>query len=202
MLRSIKQNLAALTAWLVAFGPAGLFLIALLDSAFVPLPGGADAVMVLLSLNATLGWVIVCALTGTLGSVLGCLVLYHVSRRAGAGALRRFSPERQAQVSGLIDRYDVLAVLVASLLPPPFPFKLFIVSAGVFRMNRLRFAAGVAAGRLFRFLLEGYLAMRYGDEATRLLARHYPKIGLALALILVVGVVGKNLIDRRRRVTA
>lgn len=194
LFNSLKTHLAQLTEALVAYGPGGIFLIALLDSAFIPLPGGADAVMILLSLKASLAWMFLCAVAATLGSVIGCLVLYHISRKAGAGALKRFSDEKQARVKNLLDRYDVLAVLVASVLPPPFPFKLFVISAGVFRMNRLRFAIAIAAGRLFRFLLEGYIAVEYGDEAAALLARHYPKLGILIALALVGGFVGRSLL--------
>lgn len=201
LFRSLKENLAALTETLVAYGPAGIFAVALLDSAFIPLPGGADAVMMLLS-AARPSWVILYAAAGTLGSVIGCLILYHIARRGGAGALNRFSPQRQAQVKSLVDNYDVLAVLVASILPPPFPFKLFVITAGVFRLNQIRFALAVGAGRMFRFLLEGYLAARYGDGAGALLARHYPKIGFALAALLVGVFVARALFRGRREVTS
>jgi membrane protein DedA with SNARE-associated domain len=57
----------------------------------------------------------------TVGSTLGCVVLYRISQRAGKRALARFSESKQKRVKDLIDRYDVMSVLVASLLPPPFP---------------------------------------------------------------------------------
>ena len=93
----------------------------------------------------------------------------------------------------------MLSVLVASVLPPPFPFKLFVVTAGVFRLSVARFAAAVAAGRAFRFLLEGALAVRYGDEAKELLAKHYPTVGLALAAALVAGFLLRMWLKKRRR---
>jgi uncharacterized membrane protein YdjX (TVP38/TMEM64 family) len=83
-------------------------------------------------------------------------------------------------------------VLVASLLPPPFPFKLFVVSAGVFRLNLVRLTIAVAAGRTFRYLLEGYLAARYGDHAKEILARYYPAIGIGLAVLIIVIFVAKS----------
>ena len=90
-------------------------------------------------------------------------------------------------------------MLVASLLPPPFPFKLFVVSAGVFRLNLLRFTLAIVAGRTFRYLLEGYLAARYGENAKELLARYYPGIGIGLALLIIVMFVGKNLLRRAQK---
>src|SRR5258705_8578686 len=97
------------------------------------------------------------------------------------------------RVKDLIDRYYVLSVLVASVLPPPFPFKLFVVSAGVFRLNLVRFTIAIAAGRTFRYLLEGYLAARYGDRAKEILAHYYPTIGITLAVLIIVFFVAKNL---------
>jgi membrane protein YqaA with SNARE-associated domain len=197
-IRKITNALTRLSDYLVAFGPFGLFAVAFLDSSFVPLPSSADALMILLT-TAHPGWMILYALIATVGSALGCLVLYYVSRRAGKRALSRFSPAKQERVKDLIDRYDVLSVLVASLLPPPFPFKLFVISAGVFRFSITRFMIAIMIGRGFRFLLEGYLAIRYGAQAKVILARYYPWIGLGLAVLIVVVFLARTL--RKRRAT-
>ena len=186
------NGLTSVSQYLVTFGPFGLFAVALLDSALVPLPGGADAVMILLS-TARPAWWPLYAGAATLGSVIGCVILYYISRRAGRRALARFSERKQRRVKELIDRYDVLAVLVASLLPPPFPFKLFVITTGVFRLNVWRFAAAIAVGRAFRFLLEGYLAARYGEHAKDLLARYYPAIGIGLAVLIALIFLARNL---------
>ncbi|MEJ7713445.1 MAG: hypothetical protein WKF84_27280 [Pyrinomonadaceae bacterium] len=100
-------------------------------------------------------------------------------------------------MQGLIERYDVLSVLVASLLPPPFPFKLFVVSAGVFRFPIARFAATVTVGRAFRFTLEAYLAASYGEHAKELLAKYYPAVGIAIA-VLIIGLFIARQIYRRK----
>lgn len=192
----IAGALAQASQYLLTWGAFGLFTIALLDSAMVPLPGGADAIMILLT-TARPAWMVLYALAATAGSVIGCVILYFISRRAGRGALSRFSGEKQARVKELIDRYDVLSVLVASVLPPPFPFKLFVITAGVFRLNLWRFIAAIAAGRIFRFLLEGYLAARYGEQAKELLAHYYPFVGLGLAIVIIAFFAGKNLWRRR-----
>lgn len=176
-----------MSEYLITFGAFGLFAVALLDSTFVPLPSSADALMLLLS-TAHPRWMLLYAFMATAGSVLGCWILYLVSRRAGARALRRFSEAKQKRVKELIDRYDMAAVLVATLLPPPFPFKLFVVTAGVFRFSLVRFMIAIIAGRAFRFLLEGYIAVRYGDEAKAILARYYPWIGLGLAFAVLIWV--------------
>ncbi len=129
------------------------------------------------------------AFMATAGSALGCLILYLISRRAGARALNRFSETKQRRVKNWIERYDMFAVLVATLLPPPFPFKLFVVSAGVFRFSLLRFMLAIIVGRAFRFLLEGYFAVRYGAQAKEILAKYYPFIGIGLVVGIIVFVV-------------
>ncbi len=181
----------------MSFGAFGLFAVALLDSAFVPLPGGADAVMILLS-TANPSRMLFYAVAATLGSTIGCIILYYISQKAGSRALARFSDEKQARVRSLIERYDLLSVLVASVLPPPFPFKLFVVSAGVFRFNVVRFAVAVCLGRFFRFTVEGLFAVRYGAQAGAILARYYPFIGLGVAVMLIGFFVMKNLLKNKK----
>lgn len=198
LLRKITNGLTSVKDFLVPFGAFGLFGIALLDSALIPLPGGPDAVMLLLSTQNPARMPLY-ALCATAGSVLGCVILYYISRRAGRRALDKFPPQKQARVKELVDRYDVLSVLVASVLPPPFPFKLFVITAGVFRLSLVRFAAAVAVGRAFRFFLEGFLAVRYGEQAKEVLAQNYPTVGLGVAVLVVIVFVLRGLLRRRRR---
>lgn len=162
------------------------------------MPGGVDAMLLLLAASRP-SWMLIYVAAATIGSTVGCVGLYWISMRAGHRALDRFSESKQKRVKDLIDRYDVLSVLVASVLPPPFPFKLFVVTAGVFRLNLLRFTMAIAGGRTFRYLLEAYLAARYGDRAKEILAQYYPVIGIGLAVLIVVFFVVKNLMRRSQR---
>lgn len=141
-------------------------------------------------------WMLLYAFMATAGSALGCLILYLISRRAGARALNRFSEIKQRRVRHWIERYDAFAVLVATLLPPPFPFKLFVVSAGVFRFSLLRFMLAIIVGRAFRFLLEGFFAVRYGVQAKEILARYYPWVGVGLAVGIIVFVLLRQKLKR------
>ena len=194
----ITHSLTRLSDFFIALGPFGLFAVALLDSAFVPLPSSADALMLILT-TAHPHLMILYATLATAGSAIGCVILYYISRRAGSGALRRFSAAKQKRVKDWIDRYDVLSVLVASLMPPPFPFKVFVITAGVFRFSLTRFTIAIIAGRMFRFLLEGYFAIRYGAQAKLLLAKYYPWIGLGLALLVLAFFLTRNFLRGRSR---
>jgi membrane protein YqaA with SNARE-associated domain len=90
-----------------------------------------DAMLLLLAASRP-SWMLIYVAAAMLGSTAGVLACIWSQERAGHRALARFSESKQKRVKDLIDRYDVLSVLVASVLPPPFPFKLFVVSAGVF----------------------------------------------------------------------
>ena len=193
LIHKVTGALGQISQYLVSFGPFGLFAIAFLDSVMIPMPGGVDAVLLLLA-AARPSWMLIYVAAATIGSTIGCVALYRLSQRAGKKALSRFSESKQKRVKDLIDRYDVMSVLVASLLPPPFPFKLFVVSAGVFRLNLTRFTLAVAGGRTFRYLLLAYLAAHYGDEAKELLSRYYPAIGITLAVLIVLFFVARALL--------
>ena len=191
----MTKVLTRVSEYLVGFGAFGLFTLALLDSTFVPLPSSADALMLVLTM-AHPNWMLLYAFMATAGSALGCWILYLISRRAGARALNRFSERKQKRVKDWLERYDAIAVLVATLLPPPFPFKLFVVTAGVFRFSLVRFMLAIVAGRAFRFLLEGYFAVKYGAQAKEVLAKYYPWIGLTLVVGILLFVLLKRLLKR------
>lgn len=189
--------LKSLKASLIGLGAIGVLGIALLDAALVPIPGGPDAaVMALSHLNHALMPLYVMA--AVLGSTLGCLLPYWIGRKTGEAALRKFSAEKVARVTSLVDRYDFWAMLIGAVLPPPFPFKLFLVTGGVFRMNVWKFLGALAIGRTMRFVLEGWMAVRYGEQAAELFKHHYPKIGLGIAAAVLVVFLLNRLFARKR----
>jgi membrane protein YqaA with SNARE-associated domain len=182
----IKSSLQALLEWLKAFGPFGLFGISLVDSIGVPLPGGPDSVMILLSAN-TPALMPFYALAATAGSAIGCTLLYLAARRAGVAALKRVSIGKRNSIENLLGRYDLVAVMVPAVLPPPFPFKPFVLCAGVFKLKTWRFITAIFIGRALRFLIEGWLAIRFGEDAGRIIRQQGWKV--LIAVVAVAGVV-------------
>jgi len=161
---------------LLTLGIPGLFLISFLDSAGVPLPGGADLVVMLLSWQRPAHLFLI-AVVAALGSVLGSLVLYYIARTKGDAMMSRFPKDKQDRVKEKFRRNDILALLVAMLGPPPLPSKLFVLAAGVVRMDWRRFVAAVFAGRLIRFLGEASRAPKHprcSREYTMKPAPHSP----------------------------
>ncbi|PYT07293.1 MAG: hypothetical protein DMF60_07430 [Acidobacteria bacterium] len=181
MLFGIKRGLQSLLEWLKAYGSLGLFGISLIDSAGIPLPGGPDTVMIVLSAN-TPALMPLYALSATAGSAIGCTLLYLVARRGGVAALNRLRPEKRTRIENLLGRYDLIAVMVPAVLPPPFPFKPFVLCAGVFRLKTWRFITAIFIGRALRFLIEGWLAIRFGEDAGRIIRQHGWKVLIAVAV--------------------
>lgn len=168
-----------LNNYLLVMGLPGLFAICFLDSAAAPIAGGPDAMLLLLAWQRP-AMTFLIVLTATIGSMLGCLVLYGIGQKGGQKALARFSPQKIAWVKRTMQRHGLWAVIVSVLAPPPFPTKLVVILAGVLRTGKLRFCAGVFIGRLVRYSLMGFLAARFGARAAEVLKANYPAISVSI----------------------
>jgi membrane protein YqaA with SNARE-associated domain len=196
ILMGIKSLLVGLLEWLKALGAVGLFGISLIDSVGVPLPGGPDAVMIWLSANSP-GLMPFYALAATAGSAIGCTGLYVLARSVGVAALKRVAPQKRARIENLLGRYDLIAIVIPAILPPPFPFKPFVLCAGVFKLKTWRFITAIFIGRGIRFLVEGWLAIRFGEDAGRIIKQQGWKLLVATAVIVVLAVLVKRRLSRR-----
>jgi membrane protein YqaA with SNARE-associated domain len=180
----MKALLHAIQALATAIGGPGVFIIAFLDSSFLSFPEVPDG-LVVSTVLAHPHWMVYYAGLATIGSVLGCLALYVFFRKGGEALVqRRFSATRLSR------RYGVLALLVPSLLPPPAPFKIFVVLAGVSGMPAVPFALTIALGRGIRYFGIGLLTVWYGDQATAFLTANgkviaYWLVGAVLVAALV-----------------
>ena len=184
-LKGLRNSMVGLAQWLLTLGPLGVFSISLLDSAFIPLPGGPDAAVIAMSAVRP-QWMLLYVVAATLGSAIGSASLYMVARKGGVRALRGVRPEKRARIEGLLGRYDMLAIMVPGVLPPPFPYKVFILSAGVFKLKMPRFIVAVLIGRAARFLIEGVLAIEFGDRALGLLKQQGVNILIGVSAVLLI----------------
>lgn len=183
--------LAKLTAALIAFGPAGVFLLGFIDSAGIPVSAGMDFLVILVGVKAP-NRAYLTALLAVLGSLGGNLVLFYLARRGG----RRFAadpaldakPGRRQRFQAWFNRYGLTTVFIPAVLPiPPLPLKVFVISAGVLRTPVWHFAAVIALARGIRYFGEAYLAVRLGENARAFLTQNaWPMAGAALLLVLVM----------------
>ena len=188
--------------FLALIGPLGgwaLLLIALFDSSFLSLPEVNDILIITLSIRNPDKMIYYCTMT-TLGSILGCLALFSVGRKGGQVLLRkRFAEDRIEKIARWYSRYGIFAVMIPSILPPPTPFKIFVLFAGAFRISVGKFVFAIAMGRGFRYFLEGFLAVKYGEAAKDYIHQNYPYIALGVVGLIAIAALSYYLYRRNRR---
>jgi membrane protein YqaA with SNARE-associated domain len=183
----------------LSLGGPGLFVVAFLDSSFISLPQINDLLVVLMVVRnkALMPYY---ALMATAGSVAGCYVLYLIAERGGEAFLaKRLKRGHVERALALYRRRGVLALMVPAVLPPPAPFKLFVLLAGVAEVRPLAFVASIAIARGLRYLIIGALAVRYGDYALDMLREHGREAALWVAVLIVAAAIAWWLLRRSSR---
>jgi len=197
----LRSFISSLYAFALTLGGPGLFAVAALDSSFVSLPQINDLLVVVMVIDKPALMPYYAAMA-TLGSVVGCFVIYLLANKGGEAVLRRrLSSGRVDRALGLYRRYGVLALMVPALLPPPAPFKLFVLGAGLAGVRPLTFVLGIALARGIRYVVLGTLAIYYGQAALDLMRTHGPIVGLSLAGLIVVAAIAW-IVWRRRQGSA
>ena len=194
-----------ITAWIKAFalsiGGPGLFIIAFLDSSFLSFPEVNDLLIVLMVVNHPERMMFY-ATMATLGSITGCLALYFVGRRGGEALLRkRFSGGNVERAASLMRKYGAMALIVPALLPPPAPFKIFVLMGGVANIPLPTFIWAIALGRGVRYFGEGILAVMYGQQAIGYLQENGRTVALAIGLLALAGGIAYYAWKRRSQRT-
>jgi membrane protein YqaA with SNARE-associated domain len=175
--------------WALGVGGSGLFVIALLDSSILSFPQVADALVLLQSARHP-RYLLYYAGIATLGSLVGCFALYAAGRKGGEMFLRRrFKAAHVDRGFELYRRYGMLVVLVPALLPPPAPFKIFVLLSGAAGLSPLAFGLAVAVGRGVRYVGQAWLAATYGDRAGELLTRYSGEAVAVLAAVTLVSMI-------------
>jgi len=178
-------------------GPWGVFAIAAVDGSLVGMP--VDAIVagyVLYHRNLT--WLYV--LMASAGSAVGSLVMYGIGYEGGENLLRkRMSAERFAGIKKKFDDHEFLALMLPAILPPPSPFKLFVLAAAAFEMNIRRFLLAIFLGRVVRFSILSFLVLYFGPQIMSVLANlfhhhRWETIGVVvvIAAVIVVLVLRRN----------
>jgi membrane protein YqaA with SNARE-associated domain len=180
-------------------GAPGLFLVAFLDSSILSLPEIADLLIVWMVVQHK-SRLVLYATSATLGSIAGCLALYYIGLKGGDALVRgRFKSGAVDRTLARFRRHGVMAVLIPSLLPPPAPFKIFVLLAGVADIRVGQFALAVAIGRGIRYFGEGLLAVRYGDRAIVFVRENGTMVSLGVVVLLLVALGAYVLIGRSRK---
>jgi membrane protein YqaA with SNARE-associated domain len=181
----------AFLAWLygaaLALGGPGLFAVAALDSSFISLPQINDLLVVLM-VTQNKALMLYYAAMATLGSVVGCYVIYYLAGKGGEAFLKkRTRAGALERTLALYRRHGLLALMIPALLPPPAPFKLFVLGAGLAGVRPLPFVTAIAVARGARYVALGVLAIYFGDAALELMRTRGREVALWLVAAILLG---------------
>jgi len=170
-LKTIGHILAKYTAWilhlLTPLGIWGVFAIAFADSALLGMPVDAIVAFYVYQDHRRLLFYVVMA---ALGSVIGSIPLYIIGYLGGEKVLRkRISEERFLRIHRSFEEHEFWALMFPAMLPPPLPFKIFVLGAAVFEMRFRDFVAAMFAGRCVRFLVLSLLTVWFGPQIVGLM---------------------------------
>ena len=189
-----KQKVVAFASGL---GAPGLFLISFLDSSVLTFPIINDLLLIELSMEHPARMPLY-AFMASLGSVLGCVVLYFIARKGGEAIFHQKVGKHGHAIRHWVERNGFLGMLIAALLPPPTPFKFFVLAAGVFEVPRFSYISAITIARLFRYFGIGYLAIRYGAGAMPYLVHHKLRVTVFVIALVIVSYVLSRLVLKRR----
>jgi membrane protein YqaA with SNARE-associated domain len=182
----ILLKLAAWIALLKTLGAWGVLILAVVDSASIPMPLDALVASYVFS-NPGRAWLYTIA--ASVGSALGCLLPYYLGRAGGELLLlKRINEAKLQRIRDRFERQEFLALALPATLPPPTPFKLFVFSAGVFEMKVPLFLAAIVSGRLVRFGVLSALTVIFGPQIVTRVKSLF-QIHPSLAVLLVIGVL-------------
>ena len=179
----------------------GVMAFAAVDAAFLGMP--LDAIVAGYSYSQP-RWFLLYAAMGAAGSALGSIVFYVIGYKGGEVlVVKRMGEKRFNKIKASFERHEFWAVMLPSMLPPPTPFKLFVLSAGVAEMNFGHFLAAIFLGRLLRFSVVSLIVIRYGPQiigfAGGMIHHHIRYVIAALAAAILIGWWAWRLRDRRAR---
>jgi membrane protein DedA with SNARE-associated domain len=196
----LKHLIQAIGATLLAWGPGGIFVLAIIDSAGIPIWEGVDALIVFMAAqNAEKGYL--GAALAVIGSVIGSLFLFYVGRKGGEEFLdKRTQTGWAKRFRQWFHHYGGLAVFIPVVIPAPLPVKIFVLSAGALGMNRAHFIAIVAIARILRYGGLAYLGAQMGTYPLQYVKSHAWQLAAAsvgVFLVLYVAVRIKDYLRRR-----
>jgi membrane protein YqaA with SNARE-associated domain len=189
-----KQKIVAFAGTL---GAPGLLLISFLDSSVLTFPVINDLLLIELSMRRPERMPLYASMA-VLGSLLGCVFLFLLARRVEEAAFHRKVGARAAAIRNWVVRNGFGGMLMAAMLPPPTPFKFFVLAAGVFEMPLVSFASAIGLARVIRYFGVGYLAVRYGADALPYLGQHKLQVILLVIAFVAVSYAVSRVVLRER----
>ena len=199
-MKKLTHILARYTAWILGLmkvlGIWGVFVITFADSALLGMP--VDFIVATYVYQDRKRMLLFICMA-SLGSALGSIPLYIIGYIGGERVLRkRISEERFLKIHRSFEQHEFWALMFPGMLPPPMPFKIFVLGAAVFEMKFRDFLIAIFAGRFVRFLVLSLLVLWFGPQIVALFGDVFKRHWIWV-ITLAIGGVSLWLVLRRWR---
>ena len=184
---------------LLSWGPHGLFVLAILDSAGLPVVGGVDVLLITMAMS-TPQYAYLAAIYAIIGSLAGNLILFGIARKGGEAFLaKQLATRRGKRLHFWFEQYGMVTVFIPALSPIPMPMKIPVFCAGALEVHWSYFIGVVLAARAIRYFGLAYLGMRYGSATFLWIQKHLLEIGLIILILAATIIITLRLVRHARR---
>jgi membrane protein YqaA with SNARE-associated domain len=180
----------AVWRWVLRLGGPGLIAVGLVDNSVIPIPGGMDVFVILLTARNREMWFYY-GIMAAIGAVVGGYVTYRLAKKGGKEGLeKKIGKNRAEKVYKRFGKGGFSTIVIGSVIPPPFPLVPVLMAAGILQYSRKKFLAALAIGRGIRFMAVAYLGRVYGTAILGWLGRYYKPFLYTLIGLGVLGGIG------------
>ena len=171
------------------YGTPALFLIAVAESSFFPIP--PDVLLLALAISIptrAFRYAIVCAIGSILGGMLGYLIGYGLWESVGQPIFDFYGyMDKYEWIRNRYEIYNAWAVGIAGFTP--IPYKVFTIAAGACRINFPVFVLASIASRSARFFLVAGLIRVFGERIKDFIEKYLNLLTIVFVVLLIVGFV-------------
>lgn len=176
--------------WLIhiatTIGGAGLFVIAFFDSSVLSFPFITDLLFIQFVIQHPRRMIYYAAMAAA-GSLAGCIWLYLLAKKGGEIYRKKHHRKVPGRIQNLVHKHALLSVFLPSILPPPFPFKAFVIAEGIAEVPLRTFVIGILIGRGLRYVVEGVFAIKYGASVETVMMQN--KTMTIVTPLVLIGVI-------------
>ncbi|MCH7927968.1 MAG: DedA family protein [Candidatus Dadabacteria bacterium] len=170
------------------YGVPVMAFISFIESSIFPIP--PDPLLIALGLsrpNKAILYAIICSVASVAGGLVGYLIGWTIWEIVSEFFLTYlFSVDAFNYVEIKYNENAFLAILGAAFTP--IPYKVFTITAGVFKINLATFILASSIGRSARFLIEGSLIYFFGEKIRDFIEKYLNLLSIIFFILLLVGI--------------
>jgi membrane protein YqaA with SNARE-associated domain len=171
------------------YGSWALFLLAFSESSFFPIP--PDVLLIALAVavpRKSMRFALICSVGSVLGGCFGYLIGWQFMYAIGEKIVAFYGLNDKVDYIGdLYRNYDAWAIGIAGFTP--IPYKVFTITAGMFKINFIVFIVASFISRSARFFLVGGLIYRFGPNIQLFIEKYFNVLAVAFTVLLIAGFV-------------